>query len=253
MMPVVDPRGLVMPFFDSWSLDAWVVSSNGHALIPSRAPSVHQRLVMEDDLVVETCCADDVFELTSRVRVVSEKSRPVCELTVSAMASKDTNGFLAISLRPYNPEGISFINQVERLGSEPGWKVNQEHEVRLSVSPERFYVSTYDNGDVYHKIPSKKGDQTVNTACRVGMASAAALFQIDSDADAKREITASVPLDEGASMATGREGEPVETGWIADLKGRCELNMADQKMVYLYDTALRTLVLHTPDDVYAGP
>lgn len=133
MMPVVDPRGLVMPFFDSWSLDAWVVSSNGHALIPSRLPSVSQRLVMEGDLVVETRSQTEGFELSSRVQVVPATDRPVCELSVSATASNGRDAFLVISLRPYNPEGISFINEVERLSGQSGWKVNQEHEVRFGA------------------------------------------------------------------------------------------------------------------------
>ena len=34
-LPIVDPRGLLTPFWDSWSLDAWLVSEDGCRLIPS--------------------------------------------------------------------------------------------------------------------------------------------------------------------------------------------------------------------------
>lgn len=240
-----------MPFFDSWSLDAWVMSSNGHALIPCRMPSVQQRLVMGEELCVETRSETETLKLTSQVRVVRTTEGPVCELDMSARASKGVEGVLVVSLRPYNPEGISFINDVKRLGGRSGWKVNQEREVLLSASPEQFYVSTYDEGDVYHKILSKDTDHSLHTRCEVGMASAAALFRID--ADSPRDITASVPLVE--EKATGKEsadGPPV-TDWMVLLRGRCELTMSDREMVYLYDAALRTLILHTPDDVYAGP
>ena len=50
-IPIVDPRGLVTPFWDGWSLDAWVLADDGRRLVPSRLlPSerVEQRLLCCD-------------------------------------------------------------------------------------------------------------------------------------------------------------------------------------------------------------
>ncbi len=33
-LPIVDPRGLVTPFYDGWSIDAWIVTETGEKLIP---------------------------------------------------------------------------------------------------------------------------------------------------------------------------------------------------------------------------
>ena len=34
--PIVDPRGLVTPLYDGWSLDFWIVAENGRCLLPSK-------------------------------------------------------------------------------------------------------------------------------------------------------------------------------------------------------------------------
>jgi len=56
-LPIVDPRGLVTPFLDGWSVDAWVVDERGHELIPSRLLEAGQSLAFHeaaDKLSVET-------------------------------------------------------------------------------------------------------------------------------------------------------------------------------------------------------
>ena len=47
-LPIVDPRGLVTPFWDGWSLDAWIVAADGRRLIPSQLPNVRHRLETRD-------------------------------------------------------------------------------------------------------------------------------------------------------------------------------------------------------------
>ena len=36
LYPIVDPRGLVTPIQDGWSIDCWLLDAAGHALVPSR-------------------------------------------------------------------------------------------------------------------------------------------------------------------------------------------------------------------------
>src|SRR5438067_11450189 len=47
--PIVDPRGLVTPLFDGWSLDFWLVPANGVALLPSKLREFSQQLALEKD------------------------------------------------------------------------------------------------------------------------------------------------------------------------------------------------------------
>ena len=42
-LPIVDPRGLLTPIYDGWSLDGWVFE-DGERLLPSRSKDTVQRL-----------------------------------------------------------------------------------------------------------------------------------------------------------------------------------------------------------------
>src|SRR3990172_2444102 len=76
-MPIVDPRGLVTPFMDSWSLDGWIVTEDGRSLIPSRLPSVSQRLCFDKGVAVITESSFVGLSLTSQVEVRLESQTPV--------------------------------------------------------------------------------------------------------------------------------------------------------------------------------
>ena len=39
--PIVDPRGLVTPLHDGWSLDFWIVTDSGKVLLPSKLGEEH--------------------------------------------------------------------------------------------------------------------------------------------------------------------------------------------------------------------
>src|SRR5215510_7417251 len=54
--PIVDPRGLVTPLFDGWSLDFWIVPKQGPLLLPSkrRERNFSQTLTLEEELHVRS-------------------------------------------------------------------------------------------------------------------------------------------------------------------------------------------------------
>src|SRR3954471_17571783 len=47
--PIVDPRALVTPLFDGWSLDFWLVPEKGAPLLPSKLREFTQTLALEND------------------------------------------------------------------------------------------------------------------------------------------------------------------------------------------------------------
>src|ERR1051325_2108706 len=55
--PIVDPRGLVTPLFDGWSLDFWL-NGNGSFLVPSKCAEAEQSLEISDNISVHTRVAD---------------------------------------------------------------------------------------------------------------------------------------------------------------------------------------------------
>src|ERR1051325_259244 len=47
--PIVDPRGLVTPLFDGWSLDFWLVPEQGAAQVPSKLREFNQQLAFDGE------------------------------------------------------------------------------------------------------------------------------------------------------------------------------------------------------------
>ena len=46
-LPIIDPRGLLTPFLDGWSLDAWFIPADGgKVLLPSRQVTAEQELIL---------------------------------------------------------------------------------------------------------------------------------------------------------------------------------------------------------------
>ena len=81
-LPVVDPRGLLTPFLDGWSIDAWVLGDDGRRLLPARCDEVEQRYELADGAAVETRSSGDGLGLALRAEVVLDAGRPVCRLQV---------------------------------------------------------------------------------------------------------------------------------------------------------------------------
>ncbi len=242
-LPIVDPRGLLTPLYDGWSLDAWVLGDDGHCLLPSRTKQVSQHWDLGDRLAVVTEAAQDGLALRSHVSVQLESGVPVCQLRLSA--GNEQGGWLVLALRPYNPEGISFIHRVELSPGRTDWAIDGQHAVTFSTAAERHHVADYRSGDVAIHLQDRE-EETAGV-CEVGMVTAAALFRLAPGQ--LRDLDVHIPLAQGSTHTQSVSS----TGWQEALQGCCQLHIADQKVQFLYAAALRTLILHSPGDVYPGP
>ncbi|HXG09875.1 MAG TPA: hypothetical protein VNK04_08815 [Gemmataceae bacterium] len=251
-LPIVDPRGLVTPLFDGWSLDAWVITDDGKRLLPSRAEWAEQRLLLEDGPAVETSARQDGSELRSVVDVVWEGNKPCCRVQVSGRSAG--RGWLVVAIRPVNPEGVSFIHDIKLEDDRRTLRVNGEASVHLDRTPDRVCMSHYHRGDVLQDLgPAQERESVVDD---VGLATAAALYRLEPERSA--EVLVRVPLVET------RHPDPAfpnsvptiprhPTSWKTALEGVCILRVPDGRMRFLFDAALRMLVLHAPGEVYPGP
>ena len=247
-LPIVDPRGLLTPMFDGWSLDGWIVGDDGRRLLPSRAKAASQRLVLEPGNRVVTMTAGDGMQLTSEAWVDAEPdpdarvgSGPACRLRLGARSPVD--GWLVLALRPYNPEGISFIHEVELASTRDAWLVDGAHKVTFSRRALRHHVSDYRHGDVCIHLHDL-ADESAG-GCELGLATAAALFPLRAGIDCEVEATVA-PLE-------GCEAAADSGGWQGALEGVCRLQCPDPAYRFLFDAAVNSLVLHSPGDVYPGP
>lgn len=243
-LPIVDPRGLLTPFFDGWSLDGWLLADDGRCLLPSRAADCRQQQVMDPGVRIVTDTETAGLALTSSAWVELEAGVPVCRLRLRTRA--DTKAWLVVALRPQNPEGISFIHEVRLSPDRTAWTVDHDRRVEFSAAAPRHHVSDYRHGDVY--IHLEDLDDQTGGRCDVGMVTAAALFPVEAGQPAAIDVR--IPLDADGRKA---QGALAADAWSGVQGRRCHLSCPDPHYRFLYDAAIASLVLHSPEDVYPGP
>ncbi len=241
--PLVDPRGLVTPLFDGWSIDVWLLSADGRRLLPSRLAQVNQRLGFDPALSVKTTGSADAMTLSTETWVEDDGGRPAVHLRVEADIGG--RGIIAVALRPCNPEGISFIENIEYKNELPGWVVDGKSPVTFDRRPPKVQFSNYDHGDVLYRL-NQPAEPAGKIDCRMGLATSAAIFPVSEGGSG--QVTVKIPLN--------REIESLPhsgSGWEQALNGTCRLELPDEKISYLYHAAVRTLILLSAEEVYPGP
>jgi hypothetical protein len=253
--PIVDPRGLVTPQYDGWSLDFWYIPAHGPALLPSKLAAFAQELALVPDpsadeglnLQIHSMAARDGVSLETRVSLVLDQGQPVCRIQLALTGARG-GGTLAVALRPYNPEGVSFIKTVEVAGDRTGWIVNGQHPVRFDRMPARHLLSTYSEGDVLLRLGEAPATQRVT--CAVSMATAAALFPVQPGGVETHEIRVPIYDElEPKRRPVLRATEP----WARAVAPLARLSVPAQTVQRLYDLATANVVLHAPREVYPGP
>jgi len=157
---------------------------------------------------------------------------------------------LLVLLRPYNPEGVSFIHRVDLLSDRGGWRVDGKQRIEFSEAADRHHVSNFKSGDVMIHLQDLEDQET--GICDVGMLSAVAMFKLQPAVT--RNIEIALPLGDGSNTwRRAKPGETLSSSWPDALAGSCTLSLADTRIQSLFDAALRTLILLSPQDIYPGP
>ncbi|HJQ82350.1 MAG TPA: hypothetical protein VJ828_20485 [Lacipirellulaceae bacterium] len=253
--PIVDPRGLITPVYDGWSIDFWLIDAAGNALVPSRLleESNRQELITDSHLSVATTSRRGDLSLQHSASVIVQNGQPVLHIDVHG--SSPTGGTLVFAIRPYNPEGVQFIDTIEARKGGDGWCVNSRMEVIANRPADQLLVSDYESGDVFNRIVSPAGTvRNMNGAsrvhCKTGMATAASVYRFSGPLT---ELTVRVPLaKELAAMGNPRRFDPAVT-WQAVRSPIAALRVPNQRLRSLYDAAVQTLILLSADDVVPGP
>ncbi len=246
LYPIVDPRGMLTPFYDGWSLDFWLIPQEDAPLLPSRLPKVHQGLRLAPEPAVETIAEDRHMQMHAVVRVPADRYGP--EVAVDLAWRLPKAGHLAVSVRPYNPEGIQFVEAIEKLPNDGGLRVNGEGEVHWEGVPDRVVFANYRSGDVLHHLDSPR--QREGIECPEGIASAAALFPAAEDGTGRLKLT--IPL--GPDLARQKVPPPKRpASWAESMAPAARLQIPDERLQFLFDAALGTLVLLSAGEVVPGP
>ncbi|MFO7751180.1 MAG: hypothetical protein R6V54_13920, partial [Desulfobacteraceae bacterium] len=251
LYPIVDPRGLVTPFLDGWSLDFWVLSADGTLLLPSRCTWAEQRLDYSSGLAVHTRTSQDGLAITTSVRVVHAGNGP--RLKISAEAEAGEGDFIVLSLRPYNPEGIQFIDRIACDQNGGTFLVNNDQKIHVDRTADKVVLSNYKNGDVSRLLAEERQEQEDSVQCPIGMATSAALFPVGGPRGAS---TLEVYMDLASSPLEKKNrfsGKTPPRNWESFTAQSARLEIPDEKIRFLYDAAVRTIILLSSEEAFPGP
>jgi hypothetical protein len=201
---------------------------------------------------VRTTTQQDGMQLVTEADVEARGDAAHCRYV--ARARSQAPGWLVIALRPVNPEGVAFIHRVQTHGEGQVWTVDDQTRVEFDAAPQRVAMSNYKAGDVAHTLP--QAEPATALTCDVGMVTAVAMFELTPGQE--RQVTARVPLrwpNPPLEARVARHSRPLveRASWSQALEGCCRAQLPDRAMTFLFDAALRTLVLHAPGEVYPGP
>lgn len=167
------------PLYDGWSIDFWIVDNKGDWLLPSRQKKVHQKVAFNPNFVVQTKIKQLKKRLFLEAWIQIEDRSPLLTVKVEGLAFH--GGWLIASIRPYNPEGISFIEDLSFNARQNAWQVNKTSFVALDRSPDKVRFSEFRKGDVFQYIFTKQKHNRDSVHCSLGLASGAALFNLGQD------------------------------------------------------------------------
>ena len=260
---IVDPRGLVTPWFDGWSLDWWI-GADDRWHFPSRDSGVRQQLV-DAAPVVETLMRVPSGDAVHRAYAVPAGGE---DLVVVEIENRSPVPFVvALAVRPYNPEGLAVV---ERIRLHRGVvTVDGRPALLLPKAPARTAAATFADGDVASIVTGGRAGESFpeNLRCDVGLASAAFLFPLPHTAT----LRVAVPLD--AEHRTRRRGltrrrvartpelppalpasADVARGWAAQTRRGMQLDLPAGRLAEAVEANRRYLLLfHDGDEVTPGP
>ncbi len=267
---IVDPRGLVTPWFDGWSLDVWL-RSDGKLFAPSRLPAsaIEQALHENLPLVVTTYRANDLRVRRETFAVEHAAHEFVVEqITVENSSRAPRQATLYLAVRPLNPEGVALVQDIEY--KQPGTDalalllVNHAPGVILP-KPDAVACSTLADGDVALTLPKLNG--TTQAHCNAGLANAVAAYTIDLAPGASKTITALMPLvreeldaEEPITLpavafrpTADLRAETIAT-WRSQVARGMRVRLPDEKMQAAFDANKAfLLLLHDGKTITPGP
>jgi hypothetical protein len=261
---IVDPRGLLTPWYDGWSLDWWI-GAEDRWHFPSREAAVRQQLV-GDTPVVETAMRVPGGDAVHRVYAVPGDEGPIAVVEITNRTP--TPFAVALGVRPYNPEGLAVVERVGLVDTTV--TVDGRPALLLPRKPQRLAASTFHDGDVAQVVTSGAAGTELprDLRCEAGLATAAFLFPLAHTAT----LRIAVPLD--AERRTRRTGltrrrvarapelpsplpdsEAVVRGWKAQTDSRgLRLVLPEGRLASAVDANRRYLLLfHEGTDVVPGP
>jgi hypothetical protein len=288
---IVDPRGLVTPWFDGWSLDVWL-EVDGKLFVPPRLDDAQVEQSLHENLpfVITTFRAGDL-----RVRLEAfcaeeddEREWVIEQVTVANPTAARRRVTLYVSVRPFNPEGVSLVKEIEyrschseRSEESRSSRAGTLRSARgdrcaalfvngalgaLLPKPDAIACSDFENGDVALGLPSLNGKTRAQSAA--GLATGVAAHYLELAAGESKRLTVLMPMereerdaddpDSLAPLSSLRSSNElcVKTIsiWREKLAHGMRVRLPDEKLQNAFEANKAfLLLLHDGDSITPGP
>ena len=258
---IVDPRGLVTPWFDGWSFDWWV-GADDRWHFPSRETAVRQQL-LDNTPVVVTSMRVPSGDVIQRVYATAGDEPAV---VIEIENDSPVPVALAAAVRPYNPEGLAVVERIELHDTTV--LVDGRPAILLPKRPQQMAASTFHAGDVAHAVVDGEtsGSFPSDLRCDAGLAQAAFLFPLAHRAtirfaipltNARRTRVPTLKRRRIRSLDTPHAQPPADVvarGWKAQTERDMRLVLPAGRIADAVEAARRSLLLfHHGDEVTPGP
>jgi hypothetical protein len=269
---IVDPRGLVTPWWENWSLDTWVVLDGSPGRRTVFAPS---RL---DDGMVRQRLADagkssevtTLWETPGKGLGVEQRAWPTTECgsgivmttTLTNTADTQLTGILYFAIRPANPEGVALVFDVSYHKDKRWWLIDGQAGLYLGQTPQVISTGTNRTGDVSLFLDNPPEISIAH--CNAGLASGLAGFTFTLDPGESLLFWAVSPTRTGISLAMaeqtwngfdpGSAHDNHRAAWQAAHARGIKAMFPDERLQQCFD-ANRThlLMLYDVDEITPGP
>lgn len=175
---VVDPRGLLTPWYQGWSMDTWV-HTGGRFYFPSRLPEGLVKQSLRDDLPF-VCTDVEAGPLRLALEAWAfrddDKDFVVQEATLTNPGTEPQEASLVFSIRPYNPEGISLVRHLA-YNTRGFWLAESNLAAYFPDRPDATHVADHEMGDVSLHLFDEHDEMGVHDA--VGLATGATIFRFN--------------------------------------------------------------------------
>jgi len=246
--PIVDPAGLITPFKDGWSVDIWIKKGK-EIFFPSRH-DVKQELI-NNLPVVKTSYL--FMGLSGSTTAYTSGGTLIINTEINNITEEDNSFELIISIRPYNPEGISLVNEIEYLPSDNKITINKDHDIFLPGTPDDFLCRKFAEGDTAELLKENNYCSRQSVHCEYGLATAAAVYKQIIEPYQSKEFKIFVLLEKGQKAAVTSLNEHI-TYW-QNLTGRgIQIHTPEKKVDDIFEASVAALLMLTDKDkIMPGP
>lgn len=192
---IVDPRGLLTPQLDGWSIDVWV-EIDGKLFAPSRLSDsdVEQSLHESLPIVVTAFRVGDVRVIVEALTHDDGEREWVIEnIAVENQVYAPRRVTLHVAVRPFNPEGVSLVKDIEFQSTTTQTAILVNRALGAIIpTPDGIASSTLNDSDVAHSLPRMNGVKHVHDES--GLATAFAAYHLDLPPNGRKTMSLLAPM-----------------------------------------------------------